>query len=418
MHPFGWLFLVVLAVTTATKIGLGLRHARHVLAHRDAVPAHFAAEIGLDAHHKAADYSHAKTQFGLVSTLYEAALVLVLTYGGLLQWVGDIATRWFAPGVLRGVALIIVLALGSTLLDLPFAWYRTFKIEQRFGFNRMTPLLFATDTAKQLAVAAFLGIPLAAGVLWLMDEAGQFWWLYAWTVWVAFNLIILAVYPTWIAPVFNKFLPLTDAQLQDRIGHLLERCGFKAQGIMVMDGSRRSTHGNAYFTGFGKSKRIVFFDTLLERLGAGEIEAILAHELGHFKLRHVFKRAAWIFAASLAFFWLLSWAMGQAWFYTSLGVTDRSTAMALVLFVIVVPQFTFLLNPLASAYSRRHEFEADRYAAQNASAADLVTALVKLYKDNATTLTPDPVHSMFYDSHPPALARISRLQDQAVAGHA
>ena len=306
-----------------------------------------------------------------------------------------------------------MLTIALTLLDLPFAWYRTFHIEQRFGFNRMTPRLFALDTVKHLALAAVLGMPLAAAVLWLMDKAGEMWWLYAWLLWVAFNLVILAVYPTWIAPIFNKFSPLADVELKERIAHLLARCGFRAQGIMVMDGSRRSTHGNAYFTGFGKSKRIVFFDTLLGRLKPQEIEAILAHELGHFKLRHVLKRAAWMFGAGLAFFWLLSWIMVKPWFYASLGLTDASTAVGLILFVIVVPPFTFLLQPLLSAYSRKHEFEADRYAARNASAGDLTAALVKLYKDNATTLTPDPVHSMFYDSHPPATARIAHLHAQA-----
>jgi STE24 endopeptidase len=412
MHPFAWLFLSVLGLTTAAKLWLGLRHARCMRAHRDQVPAYFAAEISLEAHRKAADYSCAKTRFGLLSVIFECGIVLVLTFGGALQLLDDAAARWVAPGVSRGVALIVMLGLALSLLDLPFAWYRTFHIEQRFGFNKMTPLLFVTDTIKHTAIAAALGIPLTAGVLWLMAEAGRLWWLHAWLVWVAFNLVILAVYPTWIAPIFNKFSPLTDSQLKERIEHLLARCGFRAQGLMVMDGSRRSTHGNAYFTGFGKSKRIVFFDTLLGRLEGGEIEAILAHELGHFKLRHVLKRAAWMFSASLAFFWLLSWLMSKPWFYASLGVTDVSTATALILFVTVIPQFTFLLQPLASAYSRKHEFEADRYAAQNASAADLVTALVKLYKDNATTLTPDPVHSMFYDSHPPAMARIAHLQAQ------
>ncbi len=311
---------------------------------------------------------------------------------------------------MRGVALLILLGAVTSVLDLPFAWYRTFGIEQRFGFNKMTPRMFVVDALKNALLAAALGIPLLACILWVMERAGGLWWLYAWLIWIAFNLVILTVYPVWIAPLFNKFVPLDDAQLKLRIERLLERCGFKAQGLMVMDGSRRSSHGNAYFTGFGKSKRIVFFDTLLARLVPSEGEAVLAHELGHFKLRHVAKRIAWIFTASLAFLWLLAQLMNQAWFYSALNVQLPSTAMALVLFFIVVPQFIFLLHPLTSFYSRKHEFEADRYAAQHASVADLISALVKLYKDNAATLTPDPLHSMFYDSHPPATLRIARLQ--------
>jgi STE24 endopeptidase len=327
-----------------------------------------------------------------------------------LQWMQDVTAGWFAPGVVRGVALVVLLGAISSVLDLPVAWYRTFVIEQRFGFNKMTPLMFIADALKNAALAAALGMPLIACILWVMERAGDLWWLYAWLIWVAFNLTIMTVYPVWIAPLFNKFVPLEDAQLKQRIERLLERCGFKAQGLMVMDGSRRSSHGNAYFTGFGKSKRIVFFDTLLARLVPSEIEAVLAHELGHFKLRHVIKRIAWIFAASLAFLWLLAQLMNQAWFYAGLNVQTQSTAVALILFFLVVPQFIFLLHPLTSFYSRKHEFEADHYAAQHASVADLVSALVKLYKDNAATLTPDPLHSMFYDSHPPATLRIARLQ--------
>jgi STE24 endopeptidase len=296
------------------------------------------------------------------------------------------------------------------VLEIPFDIYRTFVIEQRFGFNKITPRMFVIDGIKHALLAAALGIPLAAAILWVMDGMGEAWWLYAWLVWVAFNLLVLAIFPTWIAPLFNKFAPLDDATLKARIERLLERCGFKVGGLMVMDGSKRSSHGNAYFTGFGKTKRIVFFDTLLARLSPEEVEAVLAHELGHFKLRHVIKRMIWTFAASLAFLWLLAQLMGQTWFYSGLGVQAQSTAMALVLFFIVVPQFTFLLAPLTSYYSRKHEFEADRYATQHAAGADLVTALVKLYKDNAATLTPDPLHSLFYDSHPPATARIARLK--------
>ncbi|MDB5812317.1 MAG: peptidase [Betaproteobacteria bacterium] len=410
MQTFGLIFLAALALATGTKLWLALRHLAHINRHRDAVPAEFASDISLDSHHHAADYSSAKTRLGMLTTVFEAALILALTFGGALQWMLDLTSAWFEPGVMRGVALLLLLGAATSVLDLPFSWYRTFSIEQRFGFNKMTPRMFIVDGLKNAALAAALGVPLIACILWVMERAGNLWWLYAWLIWVAFNLVILTVYPVWIAPLFNKFSPLDDAQLKTRIEQLLERCGFKAQGLMVMDGSRRSSHGNAYFTGFGKSKRIVFFDTLLSRLLPSEIEAVLAHELGHFKLRHVVKRIAWIFTASLAFMWLLAQLMNQTWFYAGLNVQTQSTAIALVLFFIVVPQFIFLLHPLTSFYSRKHEFEADHYAAQHASVSDLISALVKLYKDNAATLTPDPLHSMFYDSHPPATLRIARLQ--------
>lgn len=410
MQTFAVVFLVALALATAIKLWLGARHVAHIQRHRDRVPAEFAQDVSPEAHRHAADYSCAKTRLALVTIAFDCALILVMTFGGGLQWLSDIAAGWFAPGVARGVALAVLLGVVMTLADIPFSCYRTFVIEQRFGFNKMTPLLYVIDTLKHAALAAALGVPLIACVLWVMEQAGAAWWLYAWLVWVAFNLFILAVYPTWIAPIFNKFLPLDDPQLKARIERLLEKCGFRVQALMVMDGSRRSSHGNAYFTGFGKTKRIVFFDTLLARLAPGEIEAVLAHELGHFKLKHVVKRIVWIFAASLAFLWLLAQLMDQPWFYSALNVQSPSTAMALILAFIVVPQFLFLLQPVTSFYSRKHEFEADQYAVEHAVAGDLISALVKLYKDNAATLTPDPLHSAFYDSHPPATLRIARLK--------
>lgn len=410
MHTFSLVFLAALALATATKLWLAMRHLAHIQRHRNTVPAEFSSDISIDAHHKAADYSCAKTRLGLFTTVFECALILVLTFGGGLQWLQEVTAGWLAPGVARGVALLVLLGTITSLLDLPVAWYSTFSIEQRFGFNKMTPLMFIADTLKNAALAAALGIPLIACILWVMERAGDLWWLYAWLIWVTFTLLIQAVYPVWIAPLFNKFAPLDDAQLKQRIDDLLHRCGFKLQGIMVMDGSRRSSHTNAFFTGFGKTKRIVFFDTLLAKITPPEIEAVLAHELGHFKLRHVIKRIVWIFAASLAFLWLLAQLINQPWFYNGLNVQMPSTAMALVLFFLVLPQFIFLLHPLTSFYSRKHEFEADHYAAQHASVADLISALVKLYKDNSATLTPDPLHSMFYDSHPPATLRIARLQ--------
>jgi STE24 endopeptidase len=413
MNAFGILFLAAVVCTTAIKFWLGARHLTHVRAQRTAVPAEFAGQIGLDAHQRAADYTCAKTTMGLVSLAVEVAVLLLLTFGGGLQWLRDAGAALVPAGIPRGLALIMLVALVMTLVELPLSLYSTFRIEARFGFNKMTPALFWKDFFKGLALAAALGLPLAAVVLWLMEKSGAYWWLYAWLVWMAFNILLLAIYPTWIAPLFNKFTPMENPELKIRIEQLLARCGFKVKGLMVMDGSLRSSHGNAYFTGFGKTKRIVFFDTLLERLNGPEVEAVLAHELGHFKLRHVIKRIVWTFAASFGFLWLLGYLLEQAWFYQGLGVSTPSPAMALMLFFIAIPQFTFLLQPMLSMYSRKHEFEADQYAAQHAKAGDLISALVKLYKDNASTLTPDPLHSMFYDSHPPALARIGRLQGQA-----
>jgi STE24 endopeptidase len=415
MHPFSLIFLSALALAATVRLWLALRHINHVRRHRDAVPPEFSGEIDLAAHHKAADYSCARTRFGMLGTVFECAVVLVLTFGGGLQWLHELTARWFEPGIARGVALIVALGAITTIIDIPFSWYRTFVIEQRFGFNKMTPWMFVADMLKHGALAAALGIPLIACILMVMEQAGAHWWLYAWLIWMGFNLTMLAVYPMWIAPLFNKFSPLADPQLKERIERLLDKCGFKVRSLMVMDGSRRSSHGNAYFTGFGKSKRIVFFDTLLSRLRVEEVEAVLAHELGHFKLKHVIKRIVWIFAASLGFLWLLAQLMNQPWFYQGLNVQSPSTAMALILFFNVMPHFIFLLQPLSSYYSRKHEFEADQYAARYTPAADLVSALVKLYKDNASTLTPDPLHSAFHDSHPPAMLRIARLKSAPAA---
>lgn len=410
MTTFSVVFLCALALATATRLWLGWRHVRYVQARRGEVPAEFAQHVTLAAHQRAADYTCAKTRLAPVAAAVEVALVLWLTFGGGLQALHGIASWLAGTGLVHGLVLISMVVVIVSAAELPLSLYRVFGIESRFGFNRMTPGLFFVDVAKNLGLAAALGLPLVAAVLWLMEKMGGYWWLYVWLVWVAFNLFLLTVYPTFIAPLFNKFTPLADEELKARIERLVARCGFKAQSLLVMDGSRRTTHGNAYFTGFGKSKRIVFFDTLLARLGPAEVEAVLAHELGHFKLRHVMKRVAWVFAVSLAFLWLLGYLMEKDWFYAGLNVASPSTAMALILFFLVMPVFTFLLQPLGAMYSRKHEFEADQYAARNASAADLVSALVKLYRDNASTLTPDPVHSAFYDSHPPAAIRIARLQ--------
>jgi len=415
MHWFTAVFLLALTLATGIKLYLAWRHVRHVRAHRAQVPASFASVIALEAHQKAADYTCAKTRFGAIHTLIDEMVVLALTLGGGVELAHRTASAVFDPGIAQGVMLVALIGIAAGIVDLPATLYRTFRIEARFGFNTMTWKLFLADLVKTTVISAMLGLPLLALILWLMQEAGERWWLYAWAVWMGFNLLVLAIYPTLIAPLFNRFAPMQDEGLKARIERLLARCGFKAQGLFVMDGSRRSTHGNAYFTGFGRSKRIVFFDTLLARLDHGEIEAVLAHELGHFKYRHVIKRMLWLFLASLGFFWLLGALMGQAWFYRGLGVETPSTAAALVLFFLALPAFTFLLQPLLGMYSRKHEFEADRYATENASAVELKQALIKLYKDNAATLTPDPWHSAFYDSHPPAAARIARIEP-ALAG--
>ena len=410
MHPFTTLFLAALALSLAIRIYLACRHIAHVRAHRNRVPESFSTEIELAAHQKAADYTCAKTHFGIFGTVIDAAVLLLFTLGGGLALADDLVSGFIGPGIGHGVALVALVAVAAAAIDLPLSYHRTFSIEARFGFNKMTPKLFVVDLLKSMAVAAALGLPLLALILWLMDRAGDYWWLYAWGVWVGFNVLVLAIYPTVIAPLFNRFTPIEDAALKTRIEALLERCGFHARGFFVMDGSARSTHGNAYFTGFGRSKRIVFFDTLLARLTHPEIEAVLAHELGHFKHKHVLKRMVWLFALSLGVFWLLGELMRADWFYSALGAPRPSTAMALLLFFLVLPTFSFLFEPLAHLYSRRHEYEADRYAAHNASRAELKKALIKLYKDNAATLTPDPWHSAFYDSHPPAVARLAGLE--------
>jgi STE24 endopeptidase len=406
-----WTFLAALLAVTATRIWLAQRQMRHVRAHRDAVPPTFAEAIPLSAHQKAADYTVAKARLGMLDLLISTLTLLALTLGGLIDWLHlQWAQLFDAGGLWHGAALIGSVVVLLALIDLPLALYRTFVVEQRYGFNRMTASLFLIDLAKQALLAAALGIPLLLLVLWLMQKMGSLWWLYVWFAWMAFNLLVLLLFPTFIAPLFNRFTKLEDPSLAGRIDSLLKRCGFRASGLYVMDGSKRSSHGNAYFTGFGAAKRIVFFDTLLSRLAPPEVEAVLAHELGHYRLHHVWKRIALLFGASLGFLWLLGQLIDQPWFYAGLGVTHASTAAALLLFMLVVPVFTFFLHPISSLYSRRHEFEADAYAARHAESSELVSALVKLYQDNAATLTPDPVHSAFYDSHPPAGTRIARLR--------
>jgi STE24 endopeptidase len=407
---FTSIFIVTLALTTLAKFWLARRHLAHIAAHRNQVPDAFREQIPLASHQKAADYTSAKTRFSMLGMLFDAALLLLFTVAGGIQLIANLSQGWFSQPLMQGMATIVIVLILSSLLEAPFNLYRTFAIEARFGFNNMTFKLYLADALKGLLVGAVLGLPLLAGVLWLMGRMGEYWWLYVWGVWVVFNLLILFIYPTFIAPLFNKFNPLKDEAMKARIEALLTRCGFTTSGLFVMDGSKRSAHGNAYFTGFGKTKRIVFFDTLLAHLNISEVEAVLAHELGHFKHRHVMKRIASTFAMSLGFLWLLAILMKTSWFYQGLGVSTPSTALALLLFFMVMPVLGFLLGPVMSAYSRKHEFEADAYAVKQTSAGDLVNALVKLYQDNAATLTPDPLYSKFYDSHPPAAVRIANLQ--------
>lgn len=403
-------FIALLIATTLTRLWLGSRQIAYVQANRTQVPSAFSANISLEAHQKAADYSTAKTRLTLAEVVIQALLLAALTIGGGLQWLDDSWRNVLTDHeIIRGALVICSAMLISACIDLPFEYYKTFVIDEKFGFNKMTPRMFFTDLIKHSLVGLALGLPILFAALWLMQGAGQYWWFYLWVIWSIFNILMLAVYPTFIAPLFNKFTPLADENLKSRIEALLAKCGFKSQGLFVMDGSARSSHGNAYFTGFGSSKRVVFFDTLLDRLSTEEIEAVLAHELGHFKHHHVIKRIALMFFVSFLGLALLGWLMNQAWFYNGLGVTTPSNHMALILFLLISPVFLFLLRPLMASYSRKNEFEADDYAAKHANAGHLIEALVKLYRDNASTLTPDPLHSAFYDSHPPASIRISKL---------
>ncbi|WP_126444363.1 M48 family metallopeptidase [Sulfuricystis multivorans] len=421
---FSAVFLAMLALTSTLRVWLSLRQMRHVAAHRHALPPAFAERITLADHQKAADYTTAKLRLGLVELAADTLLLLAFTFGGLLA-AFDRFWRDFFPAAddAYGLALFASVGLTGFLVGLPFTLWRIFGIEARFGFNKMTPVLFVTDLLKQLVLTVLIGAPLIALVLWLMEAMGRFWWLDVWLTWLIFNLLVLLVYPTFIAPLFNKFTPLAEGEVKQRVAALLERCGFTSAGLFVMDGSKRSAHGNAYFTGFGKSKRIVFFDTLLDKLTPTETEAVLAHELGHYKRRHIAKRIAVMAVLSLALLWLLGQLIDEPWFYEGLhvgtggtapvvgaGDTARKSALALILFTLVLPVFSFPLTPLFSWLSRRHEFEADAFAAQQSDARALISALVKLYRDNAATLTPDPLHSLFHDSHPPASQRIAHLE--------
>ncbi len=407
-----WTSIVISMALIATLTGLYLssRQKSAVLAHRHAVPPRFSGHVSLAAHQKAADYTLAKLAHGKLSSLFSLILFLVWTVGGgidvLDQSVGLLA--WSETW--SGVTLLLSFFLIGHLLELPLDAYATFAIEARFGFNKITRSLYISDQFKQVALMLAIGTPLAWVILTLMQGAGSLWWLYAWGVWTAFTLLMMWAFPTWIAPLFNTFEPLPDGDLKSRIEALLTRCGFQSKGLFVMDGSRRSSHGNAYFTGLGNAKRIVFFDTLLKQLEPVEAEAVLAHELGHFHHGHVKKRILTMTLASLGGFGLLGWLAEQGFFYTGLGISHPSNAVALLLFMLVLPVFTFVLTPLMSHFSRKHEFEADAYAVANSDGEALSTALVKMYEDNASTLTPDTLYSAWHDSHPPAPVRIAHIE--------
>ncbi|MFI8614120.1 M48 family metallopeptidase [Acidovorax sp. NPDC077693] len=417
-------FAAALSLGLVIKLWLATRQIRHVARHRDAVPAAFAERIPLAAHQKAADYTVTKARLGLLEMSLGAAVLLCWTLLGGLDALNQALLGLMGGGMGQQLALLVAFAAIGGLIDLPLSLYQTFVVEERFGFNKMTWRLWLGDAVKGLLVGAVIGLPIAAMILWLMGAAGPLWWLWAWCFWMGFNLLLMVVYPTFIAPLFNKFQPLEDESLKARVTALMQRCGFSAKGLFVMDGSRRSAHANAYFTGFGAAKRVVFYDTLLRQLAPGEVEAVLAHELGHFKHRHIIQRIVTMFALSLAGFALLGWLSTQVWFYTGLGVRPNisldpamaaapNDALALLLFLLVVPVFTFFISPLFSQQSRRHEFQADAYAVAQSSGADLSSALLKLYEDNASTLTPDPVYVKFYYSHPPATERLARMQPTA-----
>ena len=410
-------FALALVAGFLLKAWLASRQIRHVAHHRQSVPAPFTERMPLQAHQKAADYTVAKARFGLLEMALGTAVLLGWTLLGGLDLLNQTLLDLLGGGMAQQLALLAAFALVNGLIDLPATLYQTFVLEQRFGFNQTTLRLWLSDLLKSMLLGTLIGLPIAAAILWLMGTAGTLWWLWAWGLWMGFNLLLMVVYPTFIAPLFNKFQPLDDESLKTRVTALMQRCGFAAKGLFVMDGSKRSAHANAYFTGFGASKRVVFYDTLLRQLEPGEVEAVLAHELGHFRHRHVLKRMASLFALSLVGFALLGWLSGQSWFYAGLGVTPNlgnklgapNDALALLLFVLAVPVFSFFVAPVLAQFSRKHEFEADAYAIAQTSGHSLAQALLKLYKDNASTLTPDPLYVKFYYSHPPASERLARM---------
>ena len=413
-------FALVLSFSAMLKLWLSSRQIRHVALHRSAVPGVFATKISLQAHQKAADYTITKSRFGLLELTWTTIITLGWTLLGGLSLLNQVLQDLMGSGLAQQVTLLGVFALINAVLDLPFTLYQTFVIEQRFGFNKTNRSLWIKDMVKSLLLGIAIGLPLATLVVWMMGATGSLWWLWTWAVWMGFNLLALLIYPTWIAPWFNQFKALEDPELKVRVTQLMARCGFTSKGFYVMDGSKRSAHANAYFTGFGASKRVVFYDTLLAQLSPAEVDAVLAHELGHFKHRHILKRIVSMFGMSLIGFALLGWISQQAWFFTGLGVVPNMTAandaLALLLFMMVMPLAGTFLGPVFAQMSRRHEFEADAYAVAHTSPVALSSALLKLYEDNASTLTPDPVYVRFYYSHPPAFERLGRMPVAAAGG--
>lgn len=407
-------FAIALGVSLLLKFWLASRQVRHVATHRNTVPAAFASAVTLESHQKAAAYTAAQVRLGMLELSWGTAVTLVWTLLGGLNALNQWLLLWQPPGLVQQLALLGSFMVMGAAIDLPFSLYRTFVLEQRFGFNKLTPALWLQDLLKSTALACIIGLPLASLILWMMAATGAYWWLWTWGVWMGFNLLMLLIYPTVIAPLFNKFKPLDDESLTARVSALMKRSGFVSKGFFVMDGSKRSAHSNAYFTGFGAAKRVVFYDTLLKALSPGEVDAVLAHELGHFKHKHISKRLVSMFALSLAAFALLGWLSQQSWFFTGLGVIPNmrgaNDALALLLFMMVLPVFTSFAGPVFAQLSRKHEFEADAYAVSQTNGADLASALLKLYQDNASTLTPDPVYARFYYSHPPASERLGRIQ--------
>jgi STE24 endopeptidase len=410
MNTFTAIFLIALGLSYAVHYWLAGRQAAHVLNHRGKVPEAFAASVSLEAHQKAADYTLAKNRLGNIDSLAGLIFLLALTLGGGISWAFDLWNGFGFGPIITGIGAIATVFLVMHVLELPFSVYQTFVIEQRFGFNRSTPRQFIQDQGLQLALTAAIGLPILALLLWLMDGIGPLWWLWAWAILMGFSLLMSWLFPTLIAPLFNKFTPLEDGALKDKINQLLERCGFHSKGIFIMDGSRRSGHGNAYFTGLGNNKRIVFFDTLVQSLEEDELEAVLAHELGHFKCKHFIKMLAATAVMTLVSMAVLGWLIDKPWFYSGLGVGVQSNAAALLLFMLVSPVFTAFMQPITAYFQRRYEFEADAFATQYAQASKLISGLVRLYRDNASTLTPDPLYSAFHYSHPPAAIRIAHLQ--------
>jgi len=412
MNGFSFLFIAALVLMTAVELWLSLRQSRHVSAHRDKVPDAFKEQISIEEHQKAANYTVAKGKLNRLDGVFGMVVLLLWTFGGGLAVLSGFWQSFGWSDMTAGVVFILSFFILSSVIDLPFSWYRTFVLEAEFGFNKSSVGLFFSDLIKQTILMVLIGAPLLWGALWLMDSTGEYWWLYLWAAWIGFTLLMMWAYPAFIAPLFNQFSPLEDVALKARVEGLLSRCGFKSQGIFVMDGSRRSGHGNAYFTGLGSNKRIVFFDTLLKTLNEEQIEAVLAHELGHFRRKHVLKNMGVMAVLSLVSLALLGWVITEPWFYAGLGVTTQSSAMALVLFMLVIPVFGFFMHPLMTAMSRKYEYEADDYAASVSSGQHLIEALVALYQENASTLTPDPLVSAIYDSHPPATLRVAHLEAQ------